>query len=359
MKLATGAPRLEGRRAEPARSSRQSDLNSRLGREYLSSVSQKSLPNRPLSWSPRSAIRRYGVYCSLALLLLIALVVRPEVYRPESLFLILRSASQLGMVALGQTLVMLVAGLDLSVTGLLVLTSVVIAQVGAGQDSRILPGLLISLGFGASIGLANGLMITKRNVPPFVATLGMLVLIRGAQSAYTQGIPSGQVPNGLKVLNQSLGPLPVSFVIWIAFTALLAFVLHATPFGRRIYAIGSNREAARLSGIAVDQYVIAIYIACSLLVVGSGIILSGYVGYVDRYLGRGFDLDSIAAAVVGGVAFSGGRGSLVAAMAGVLLVEFLSSLLLIIGMDVQAQLIVKGLVVIGAVALYSLAERRS
>ena len=262
------------------------------------------------------------------------------------------------MVALGQTLVMLVAGLDLSVTGVIVLTSVVIAQVGAGQDSRILPGLLVSLGFGALIGLANGLLITKRNVPPFVATLGMLVLIRGAQSAYTQGIPSGEVPDGLKVLNQSLGPLPVSFVIWIAFTALLAFILYATPFGRRVYAIGGNREAARLSGIAVDRYVVAVYIICSLLVVGSGIILSGYVGYVDRYLGRGFDLDSIAAAVVGGVAFSGGRGSLVAAMAGVLLVEFLSSLLLIIGMDVQAQLIVKGLVVIGAVALYSLAERR-
>ena len=236
-------------------------------------------------------MQRYGVYCSLALLLLVALVIRPEVYRPESLFLILRSASQLGMVAFGQTLVMLVAGLDLSVSGLIVLTSVVIAQVGAGQDSHILPGLVISLGFGALIGLANGLLITKRNVPPFVATLGMLVLIRGAQSAYTQGIPSGQVPDGLKLLNQSLGPLPVSFVIWIAFTALLAFILYATPFGRRVYAIGSNREAARLSGIPVDRYVIAVYVICSLLVVGSGIILSGYVGYVDRYLGRGFDLD--------------------------------------------------------------------
>jgi ribose/xylose/arabinose/galactoside ABC-type transport system permease subunit len=304
-------------------------------------------------------MQRYGVYCSLALLLLVALVVRPEVYRPEPLFLILRSASQLGMVTLGQTLVMLVAGLDLSVSGVIVLTSVVIAQVGAGQDSRILPGLLISLGFGALIGLANGLLITKRNVPPFVATLGMLVLIRGAQSAYTQGIPSGQVPDGLKLLNQSLGPLPVSFVIWIALTALLAFILYVTPFGRRVYAIGSNREAAERSGIPVDSYIIAVYVICSLLVVGAGIILSGYVGYVDRYLGRGFDLDSIAAAVVGGVAFSGGRGSLVAAMAGVLLVQFLGSLLLIIGFGVQAQLIIKGLVVIGAVALYSLAERRS
>jgi ribose/xylose/arabinose/galactoside ABC-type transport system permease subunit len=304
-------------------------------------------------------MQRYGVYCSLALLLLVALVIRPGVYRPESMFLILRSASQLGMVTLGQTLVMLVAGLDLSVSGLIVLTSVVIAQVGAGQDSHILPGLVISLGFGALIGLANGLLITKRNVPPFVATLGMLVLIRGAQSVYTQGIPSGEVPDGLKLLNQSLGPLPVSFVIWIALTALLAFILYMTPFGRRVYAIGSNREAARLSGIPVDRYVIAVYVICSLLVVASGIILSGYVGYVDRYLGRGFDLDSIAAAVVGGVAFSGGRGSLVAAMAGVLLVQFLGSLLLIIGFGVQAQLIIKGLVVIGAVALYSLAERRS
>jgi len=325
----------------------------------VSSVGRESAPARPLSWSLLLVIRRYGVYGSLALLLLIAPVVQPEVYRPESIFLILRSASQLGIVALGQTLVMLVAGLDLSVTGVLVLTSVVIAQVGAGQNRWILPGLLIALGFGALIGLANGLLITKRNVAPFVATLGMLVLIRGAQSVYTQGIPSGEVPDGLKVLNQSLGPLPVSFVIWIALTALLAFFLYMTPFGRRVYAIGSNREAARLTGIPVDRYVIAVYVICSLLVVASGIILSGYVGYVDRYLGRGFDLDSIAAAVVGGVAFSGGRGSLIAAMAGVLLVQFLGSLLLIIGFGVQAQLIIKGLVVIGAVALYSLAERRS
>jgi len=117
----------------------------------VSSVGQKLVLARPLSWSPRSVIRRYGAYCSLALLLLIALVVRPEVYRPKSLFLILRSASQLGMVALGQTLVMLVAGLDLSVSGVIVLTSVVIAQVGAGQDSKILPGVLLSLGLGESM----------------------------------------------------------------------------------------------------------------------------------------------------------------------------------------------------------------
>jgi ribose/xylose/arabinose/galactoside ABC-type transport system permease subunit len=321
-------------------------------------VDKRSASGQTSARSIGQFITRYGVYCSLALLLLIAAVISPDVYRSQTLFLILRSASQLGMVAIGQVLVMLIAGLDLSVTGVIVATSVIIAEVGAGQDSQILPGILIALAIGAVIGLANGLLVTKRNVPPFVATLGMLVLIRGAQVAHTRGIPSGQVPNGLKILNQSIGPLPVSFIIWLIFIVLVAFVLYLTPFGRRIYAIGSNREAARLSGISVDRYMIAVYIACSLLVVGSGIILSGYVGYVDRYLGQGFDLDSIAAAVVGGVAFSGGRGNLIAAMAGVLLVQFLSSMLLVLGLDVQAQLIVKGIVVIAAVALYTVAERR-
>ena len=321
-------------------------------------VRRRSAPGQTSAQSIRQFITRYGVYVSLVFLFAIARVISPDVYRSETLFLILRSASQLGMVALGQVLVMLVAGLDLSVTGVIVVTSVVIAQVGAGQDSQILPGILIALAIGAVVGLANGLLVTKRNVPPFVATLGMLVLIRGAQVAYTRGIPSGQVPDGLKVLNQSIGALPVSFVIWLIFIALIAALLYLTPFGRRIYAIGSNPEAARLSGIPVDRYVIAIYVICSLLVVGSGIILSGYVGYVDRYLGQGFDLDSIAAAVVGGVSFSGGRGSLLAGMAGVLLVQFLSSMLLVIGLDVQTQLIVKGIVVIVAVALYSLAENK-
>jgi ribose transport system permease protein len=135
-------------------------------------------------------------------------------------------------------------------------------------------------------------------------------------------------------------------------------VLYVTPSGRRIYATGSNREAARLSGIPVDHVLISVYILCSLLAVAAGIVLSGYVGYVDRYLGRGFDLDSITAAVVGGTAFTGGRGSLLGTMAGVLLVEFLSSMMLVRGLDVQVQLIAKGLVVIAAVALYSIALRK-
>jgi ribose transport system permease protein len=301
----------------------------------------------------RHFVTRYGAYLSLALLLATAYFVTPEVYSRNTLFLILRQASQLGLVAIGQTLVMLVAGLDLSVTGVIVMTSVIVAEVGVGQDSRILPGVLLALLFGGLVGLGNGLLVTKRNVPPLVATLGMLVLVRGALLAHTRGIPSGQVPTALSVLSMPVGPLPLSFLLWIAFNILFGLILIRMPYGRRIYAVGSNREAARLSGIPVSLILISVYLLCALMATVAGIVLSGYVGYVDRYLGRGFDLDSITAAVIGGTAFTGGRGTLMGTMVGVLLVQFLSSMLLILGLDIEVQLLVKGVVVIAAVALYS------
>jgi ribose transport system permease protein len=143
----------------------------------------------------------------------------------------------------------------------------------------------------------------------------------------------------------------------VALSLLLGFILLRTPYGRRIFAVGSNRVTAYLSGVAVDRVLISVYVLCSLLAVLAGVVLSGYVGYVDRYLGRGFDLDSITAAVVGGTSFAGGKGTLLGTAAGVLLVQLLSSLMLQLGLDVQVQLIVKGLVIIGAVALYSSSGR--
>lgn len=322
-----------------------------LDHKSMSIATQSATRNAQLT--RRQSFATYGVYWALALLLVVSAIISPSMYTPQSIFLNLRQASQLGIVAIGQTLVMLVGGLDLSVTGVIVLTSVIIADIGEGQNNMIAPGVLIALAIGALVGLGNGLLITKRNVPPFVATLGMLVLIRGAQLAYTKGIPSGQVPDGLGLLGAPVGVMPVSFLLWVGLSLLLGFILLRTPYGRRIFAVGSNRITARLSGVAVDRVLISIYLLCSLLAVMAGVVLSGYVGYVDRYLGRGFDLDSITAAVVGGTSFAGGKGTLLGTAAGVLLVQFLSSLMLQLGLDIQVQLVVKGLVVIAAVALYS------
>lgn len=333
-----------------------------LEREFRGMSTVKEYPNsapNAASFSIRQFVLRYGVYVSLAVLILIALIATPTVFSPQSLALNLRQAGQLGLVAIGQTLVLLVAGLDLSVGGVIVLTNVIIADVTDGKDQALPSALLLSLALGALIGLVNGLLVTKRNVPPFVATLGVLVLVSGATVAYTKGIPSGFVPEGLSVVNQFLGPFPVTFLIWVAFLALIAILLYMTPWGRRLYAVGSNREAARLSGVRVDLIRTSAFVLCSLLAAVAGIVLSGYIGYVDRYLGRGFDLDSIAAAVVGGVVFTGGRGNLLGAAAGVLIVQLLTGMTLVLGISFEAQLVVKGVVIVAAVALYSMVTRQS
>jgi len=142
-------------------------------------------------------------------------------------------------------------------------------------------------------------------------------------------------------------------VVMVALSVLVWTLLKKTSFGRRLYATGGNREAARYSGINVDRISIATYVLCGLCAAIAGLLLAGYIGYGDRYLGRGFDLDSIAAVVVGGTAFEGGRGGIGGTIAGVLLLTILFNIVLILNLEVHYQLILKGIVIIGAVLAYS------
>lgn len=312
-----------------------------------------------LAWRLRRLVVDFGVYMALGILLLTAAFSTPKLYEVDTIAVIMRQASQLGIVAIGQTMILLVAGLDLSVGGVIVLTSVIVAEVSNGRDEMVLPAVLIALGFGALIGLGNGLLVTKRRVPPFVATLGMLVLVQGATQAYTRGVPGGFVPPVLDMVNQSWSFLSIPLILWLGLNAVFIFVLRGTAYGRKVYAVGSNIEAARLSGISVDAIRISIYVLGSCLVVISGVVLTGYVGYVDRFIATGLDLDSIAAAVVGGTAFMGGRGDLLGTIAGVLIIQILSTMAVLMGLDIEVQFIIKGLVILGAVTLYSVASVES
>ncbi len=307
-------------------------------------------------WRMRKFIADFGVYIALAILLLAAAVLTPKLYSVDTIAVVMRQASQLGIVAIGQTLVLLVAGLDLSVGGIFIMTSVVVAEVGNGQNEMVIPAILTALGLGALVGLGNGLLVTKRRVPPFVATLGMLVLVKGATQAYTRGVPGGFVPDILGIVNQSWFVLSIPLALWLGLNAVFIFILRGTAYGRKVYAVGSNIEAARLSGLPVDAIRISVYILGSCFAVISGVVLTGYVLYVDRFIGSGLDLDSIAAAVVGGTAFIGGRGGLLGTIAGVLIIQILSTMAVLMGLDVEVQFIIKGLVILGAVTLYSVAN---
>ena len=315
-----------------------------------------SIKDKP-TFKFRQFIEQYGVYLTLVILLIISALITPNMFEKETLAVMFRQCAQLGIIAIGQTLVMLVAGLDLSVGGVIVMTSMVVAEVSNGRNEMIPVAILIALIIGMLIGLANGLLITKRKVPPLVATLVMLFLVPGVQQAFTRGVPSGFVPEALGLVNKSWGFLSIPLLLWLILNGLFLIILRRTSYGRRIYAVGSNPEAARLNGIPVNFIKISVYVLGSGLAVISGVILTGYVGYVDRFIATGLDLDSIAAAVVGGTSFFGGKGQLMGTIAGVLIIQILSTMVVLIGLDIETQFIIKGLVILAAVSLYSLAHK--
>ena len=305
----------------------------------------------------RQIIEQYGVYLTLVILLIISALITPNMFENETLAVMFRQCAQLGIIAIGQTMVMLVAGLDLSIGGVIVMTSMVVAEVSNGRNEMIPFAILIALIVGMIIGLCNGLLITIRKVPPLVATLVMLFLVQGVQQAFTRGVPSGFVPEALGVVNKSWGFISIPLLLWIILNGLFLIILRRTSYGRRIFAVGSNPEAARLNGLPVNLIKISVYILSSLLAVISGVILTGYVGYVDRFIATGLDLDSIAAAVVGGTSFFGGKGKLMGTIAGVLIIQILSTMVVLIGLDIETQFIIKGLIILAAVSLYSIAQK--
>lgn len=295
---------------------------------------------------------RYAAHVGVLLLLLVAATLVQSFFRPANLEDVAKQASILGLVAIGQTLVLLVRGLDLSVGAVVGLSAIVVTQGARDGGMDVVAALALALAFGAAIGLVNGALVTKRAVPPFVATLGMLIFVEGARLAYTKGEASGTVPDAVRALSvNSLFGLPYPVVIWLGLNAVFAVLLYATPYGRRLYAVGLNPDVAHLSGVRVHLITASAYVASSLLCVVAGVLLASHVGYVDQYVGRGTDLDSIAAALIGGTSFAGGRGGLGGTIAGVLLITLILNLITVAGLSVQLQFVIKGLVLVAAVAL--------
>jgi ribose transport system permease protein len=298
---------------------------------------------------------RGGIFIALVIVLVIAGVLSPVFYQPVNLFNVLRQASALGILSIGQTVVMIAGGIDLSVAATMQLATVGIAEITNQNRIGVFPAVLIVLLLSVLVGVINGWLVTRRRVPPFVATLFVGVVITGVRLVYTQATPSGVLPPLIRVIGRdSTGPIPNAALIFLGLAALADLALRRTNFGRRLYATGGNPKAAWLSGVPIDRIRMGTYILSSLLAGLGGLVLAGYVGYADQWIGRGYDLDSIAAVVIGGTSLAGGRGGIRGTVAGVLLVTVLLNLVLLLNLNVQWQLVVKGLVIIFAVGLYSL-----
>jgi ribose transport system permease protein len=321
-------------------------------------MSAASLPVRGLrSTVPSAAFVRavdlagqWAAPVATVAVLLVAALFVPKFYEPGNLTTVAIQASVLGIVALGQMLVLLVAGLDLSVNAVLGLGAVMVIQNqrDAFSPAPILEALVIAVG----VGLANGLLIAWRKVPAFIATFGMLIFVGGARLAYTHGQASGNVPAWLRVVGiGQIGPLPNAALTWVVLTALVGGVLLYTRYGRYVYAVGANSDAARYAGVPTREVVVACYIACSVLALVAGLVLSGYIGYVDQRLGTDFNVNSIAAAIVGGTTFAGGRGNPLGTASGAILLSILLDLVVVAGLPINWQLAVQGVVLVVATAI--------
>lgn len=280
----------------------------------------------------------------------VAAIFAPAFFNPNNLRTVAIQVAVLGVVAIGQTLVLLNRSIDMSVSAVLALGAVIVVQTESGNS--IVVSLLQAFLVAAVIGLANGFLVAKRHVPPFVATFGMLVFVQGARLAYTKGQASGTVPDLLRMISiEQLGPIPAALIVWLIINALVIFTLRFTRFGRWIYAVGGNPGAAKYAGINVDWVLISAHIVCSVLAILGGLLLSGYIGYVDLRLGAEYNMNSIAAAIVGGTTFTGGRGNMFGTAAGVALLIMLLNLVVVLGLPIHWQYAMQGTVLVLATAL--------
>jgi ribose transport system permease protein len=288
----------------------------------------------------------------LILVLVAAAVLAPEFYSSANLANVARQASILAVIAIGQTFVLLVAGIDLSVGAVMGIAMIVAAQVTGGRNGPLFGAIVLALAIGVGIGLVNAVLVVGRRVPPFVATLAMLILLEGGRLAWTRGIPSGSIPPTLHQIGAGrVGPVPIPLLVMVLIAAAGMFVLQRTTYGRAVYATGLNPRAAAMSGLPTGMITASAYVISAVLAIVGGLLLSGYIGYVDRYLGQGFDLDSIAAAVVGGTSLAGGRGSVAGTLLGVALVAVLLNVVVLLEAGVGLQSMIKGLVIVAAVAV--------
>jgi ribose transport system permease protein len=284
---------------------------------------------------------------------------RGDFVAPSNLNNIVERATALGIVAVGQTFAILVGSLDLSVAYLISVTAVMASYIMQGDPSRVPLALVVVTAIGLVVGLVNGLLVTKARINPLIATLGVGLILRGLLNASFQNF-AGSVPASFQYLAYGMvGPVPVPMILFGVVVALGAWVLGRTRFGAHLYAVGGDRATARLSGIRSDRIVIGAHLVASLTAVITGVYLASRLRSGAPWIGPDgvYDLESIAAVVVGGTLLSGGRGGVLGTIAGVLIFATLDVMFNQLGVGSYTKQVLRGFIIIGAVAVYAYRAR--
>lgn len=294
-------------------------------------------------------ITKYRTVTVLILIVIFATFLSDAFLTVDNLLNVIRQVSIVAIVAAGMTFVILTGGIDLSVGSILALSGAISASVLVKSNSVFL-AIVASMVVGVIFGLFNGLFITKGGIPSFIVTLATMVLVRGCVLVFTDGSPIAVESAAYKFIGKGyiLG-LPFPIVILIFVFALGYVILKYTKFGRSVFSIGGNREASRLSGINVLKTEMLVYTISGLLSGVTGLILTSRLGSAQPTAGSGYELDAIAAVILGGTSLSGGQGAIVPTVIGALILGVLDNILTLMNVNPFAANIVKGIVILLAV----------
>jgi ribose/xylose/arabinose/galactoside ABC-type transport system permease subunit len=311
--------------------------------------------NRKIKWG--KFFRGYdqtGLLLGLILLLIVLSLLSPHFRQFDNFMLILQDAAFIGIVATGQTLVILAGGIDLSVGSIVALTGIVAALLMTGQGpfppQNPFLAIGIALSLGTLIGWGHGILIAKRNMPPFIVTLVSLGILRGIALVITEGRTIHSLPDDFKWMSDAyIGGIPMPGIIMLVTYLVLGYVLRNTKMGRYTYAIGGNETSARLSGVPVDRYKIYTYMVSGFLAALIGIILMARLDGAVYTLGEAYGLNSVAAVIIGGTSLSGGVGGLGGTLIGVLIMAVVQNGLVMLNIAYQWHGIVVGLIILAAI----------
>ncbi|MDV7766022.1 ABC transporter permease subunit [Peribacillus sp. CSMR9] len=297
--------------------------------------------------------QKFGPLLALILLFIVITVLNPSFMEPNNILNLLRQTSINALIAFGMTFIILTGGIDLSVGSILALSSALMAGMMVSGLDPIL-AILVGILLGAIMGVINGILVSKGKMAPFIVTLATMTIFRGLTLVYTDGKPITGI--GDSEMFQMLGRgyflgLPVPAVVMVIAFFILWFLLHKTSFGRKTYAIGGNERASRISGIKVDRVKVAIYGLAGTMAAIAGAILTSRLNSAQPTAGQSYEMDAIAAVVLGGTSLSGGKGRLFGTLVGVLIIGTLNNGMNLLGVSSFYQQVVKGAVILIAVLL--------
>ena len=299
----------------------------------------------------------------LVIVYLVLVVKAPNYTQAGPLSVLMYSVTILGVVAMGQLCVILIGGIDLSVSTVMTMTNVVSASIigGGNTNDHLFKAVVVSLALGAVVGLLNGLIITKLGMPDMIATLAMMTIVYGALTLYSsRHLKSGYAPALTSFITKPVfGFLMPAALVWLALSAVLILVLRKTSFGRRVYAVGLSRGASHAAGISVVRTTIILYVISGLSAAAAGVLLTGQLRGMQLASGTNYQLWSIAAVVLGGTSIFGGRGGYGNTIAGAAVIVLLvNGLLNILGISQAAREILYGLVILAMLMVFRFGGKR-